>query len=90
MYLVLCIKTGWFITNSTANFLGLGTSVRLPLKLPSKDMFWWLTDQNGYYKIDCPAGWYIVIAIKKTYKPAWKIVNVPDSGCVTADFDVVK
>jgi len=61
----------------------------LAIQLPSKDKFWDLTDQNGYYKIDCPAGLYLVIAIKKPYQPAWKIVNVPPGGCVTADFNLV-
>jgi hypothetical protein len=62
----------------------------IAIQLPSTNKFWKLTDNNGYYKIQCPAGWYIVIAIKKPYQPAWKIVNVPNTGCVTADFDLVK
>jgi len=57
----------------------------IAVKLPSKDKFWALTKPDGYYKIDCPAGWYIVIGIKRPYKPAWKIVNVPPGECVQVD-----
>jgi hypothetical protein len=63
----------------------------LGLQLPwTGTYFWDLTDSNGYYKIDCPAGLYLVLAIKTGYQTAWQVVNVPPGGCVTADFDLVK
>jgi hypothetical protein len=65
-------------------------AIVLAIQLPSKDVFWALTDNNGYYNIVCPAGLYLVIAIKKNYQPAWQIANVPPGGCVTKDFDLVK
>jgi hypothetical protein len=59
----------------------------IAVQLPSKDKFWALTDVGGY-RIECPEGQYIVIAIKRPYSPAWQIVTVPPDGCAVANFDL--
>jgi hypothetical protein len=55
----------------------------IAVQLPSKDRSGALTDKGGF-RIDCPAGDYIVIAIKRPYSPAWQIVTVPPDGCADA------
>jgi hypothetical protein len=59
----------------------------IAVELSTKDRFGALTEQGGY-RIECPEGDYIVIAIKRPYSPAWQIVTVPPDGCAVANFDL--
>ena len=63
----------------------------IAIKLPSKEKYTALTDGQGYFQIsDLAPGIYLLLAIKKGYKPAFKIVEVVACEETWTSFDLTQ